>query len=214
MGKIYAIGDIHGCRTKLKTLMSDIGIDFRKDTLVFIGDYIDRSEFSRDVIDYVSGMQDAHENVVCLLGNHEQMFMNYLEGVDEEIYMKSGGMQTLRSYEIFLSDDIKTRKRKMSARHRSFLEALLPYYETEKYIFVHAGLRPGIPLADQSQHDLLWIRHEFINAEHDYEKTVVFGHTPFMIPLIDKNKIGIDTGAVYGGKLTCIEFPGLKIYQV
>ena len=102
----------------------------------------------------------------------------------------------------------------MSARHRSFLEALLPYYETEKYIFVHAGLRPGIPLADQSQHDLLWIRHEFINAEHDYEKTVVFGHTPFMIPLIDKNKIGIDTGAVYGGKLTCIEFPGLKIYQV
>ena len=213
MGKIYAIGDIHGCLTKLKTLISDIDIDFKKDTLVFIGDYVDRGEFSRDVVDYVSGLQDSHENIVCLLGNHEQMFMNYLEGVDEEIYLRNGVMQTLRSYEIFLSDDIKERKRKMSARHRKFFETLLPYYETEKYIFVHAGLRPGIPVAEQSQNDLLWIRYEFINTEKDFDKTVVFGHTPLMTPLIDKNKIGIDTGAVYGGKLTCIEFPGLKIYQ-
>ena len=87
------------------------------------------------------------------------------------------------------------------------------YYFSAKYIFVHAGLRPGIPVAEQSQNDLLWIRYEFINTEKDFDKTVVFGHTPLMTPLIDKNKIGIDTGAVYGGKLTCIEFPGLKIYQ-
>jgi len=89
----------------------------------------------------------------------------------------------------------------------------LPYYETEKHVFVHAGLRSGLPLKEQAPDDLLWIRYEFINAEDDFGKIVVFGHTPFISPLIEKNKIGIDTGAVYGGKLTCVELPGIKIIQ-
>ncbi len=213
MKKIFAVGDIHGCLTKLRDLMSRIDMDDENDTLVFIGDYIDRGQSSREVVDYVLELRDTHKNVVCLLGNHEQMFVNYLAGRDEDMYLRNGGMQTLRSYEIILTDGPEEREDKIPAQHRRFFESLLPYYETEKYVFVHAGLRSGLPLKEQTSDDLLWIRYEFINAEDNFGKIVVFGHTPFISPLIKKNKIGIDTGAVYGGKLTCVELPGVKIFQ-
>jgi len=213
MKKIFAVGDIHGCLTRLRDLMSRIEMDDENDTLVFIGDYIDRGKSSREVVDYVLELKNTHKNVVCLLGNHEQMFMNYLAGRDEDMYLRNGGMQTLRSYEIFLTDGPAKREDKIPAQHRRFFESLLPYYETEKHVFVHAGLRSGLLLKEQTPDDLLWIRYEFINAEDDFGKIVVFGHTPFISPLIEKNKIGIDTGAVYGGKLTCVELPGIKIIQ-
>lgn len=95
----------------------------------------------------------------------------------------------------------------------NFFQSLLPYYETDHFIFVHAGLRPELPLRDQAIDDLLWIRFEFIENENDFGKTVVFGHTPMKNLLINKNKIGIDTGAVYGGTLTGVELPEIKIYQ-
>lgn len=213
MNKIFAIGDIHGCLEKLRELIDQIGIDYTRDTLVFIGDYIDRGSFSKEVVDYILRLRSEYKNIICLLGNHEQMFLRYLEGIDEDLYLINGGVNTLRSYEILLSDDTEKRKSRIPAAHRRFFESLLPYYETDEYIFVHAGLRPGLPLSDQESHDLLWIRYEFMESEQDFGKTVVFGHTPLMSPLIDKNKIGIDTGAVYGGKLTCIELPEVKIYQ-
>jgi len=213
MNKIFVIGDIHGCLETLKDLMNKIVIDNQNDTLVFIGDYIDRGESVREVVDYVIRLKDEYKNIICLLGNHEQMLMRYLDGVDEDLYLNNGGRTTLRSYKILLSDDIKERKRKIPAEHRQFFESLLPYYETDNYIFVHAGLRPGRRLKEQTISDLLWIRYEFIEAEDDLGKTVVFGHTPIISPLIEKNKIGIDTGAVYGGKLTCLELPEIKIYQ-
>ncbi len=213
MKKIFAVGDIHGCLTRLRDLMSRIDMDDDNDTLVFIGDYIDRGKSSREVVDYVLELKDKYKNVVCLLGNHEQMFMNYLAGRDEDMYLRNGGLQTLRSYEISLTDGLEEREDKIPAQHQIFYESLLPYYETEKYIFVHAGLRLGLPLKEQTPDDLLWIRYEFINAEDDFGKPVVFGHTPFINPLIEKNKIGIDTGAVYGGKLTCVELPDVKIFQ-
>jgi serine/threonine protein phosphatase 1 len=213
MNKIFAIGDIHGCLEKLKDLMPKTGIDNQNDTLIFIGDYIDRGKFSSEVVDHVIRLQNEYKKVVCLRGNHEDMLAHYLEGMNEEMYLNNGGINTLHSYEIILSDDIKERKRKIPARHRKFFESLLPYYETEDYIFVHAGMKPGLSLQEQTMHDLLWIRHEFIDAEYDFGKTVVFGHTPLNNPLINKNMIGIDTGAVYGGKLTCVELPKIKIYQ-
>ncbi|MDY6852862.1 MAG: serine/threonine protein phosphatase, partial [Thermodesulfobacteriota bacterium] len=98
--------------------------------------------------------------------------------------------------------------------HYDFLESLAHYYETEDYIFVHAGLRDGILIEDQDPHDLLWIRDEFISSDYDHGKRVIFGHTPFREPLVQPNKIGIDTGAVFGGRLTCLELPGLKFYSV
>jgi len=213
MSKIFAIGDIHGCLEKLEELMTKFDIDKEKDTLVFIGDYIDRGKSSKEVVDYVINLQDQYRNVVCLLGNHEQMFLQYLEGLDEGLYLGNGGVSTLSSYEIFLSDNIEKRRAKIPDAHWKFYESLLPYYETDKYIFVHAGIRPGLPVKEQTLDDLLWIRYEFIENEKDFGKTVVFGHTPLMSPLIEKNKIGIDTGAVYGGKLTCVELPDIKIYR-
>ncbi|KQC06990.1 MAG: metallophosphatase [Smithella sp. SDB] len=214
MNKIFAIGDIHGCLEKLKELMSRIDIDGRNDTLIFIGDFIDRGRFSKEVIDYILRLQSKYKKMICLLGNHERMFLNYLEGVDEDMYLVNGGINTLHSYGISLYDDIKKRKSKIPADHQSFFQSLLPYYEKGKYIFVHAGLNPDVPLAEQGMYDLLWVRYEFIESKKDMGKIVIFGHTPVgEKPLIRKNKIGIDTGVVYGGKLTCIELPDLKIYQ-
>lgn len=214
MNKIFAIGDIHGCLEKLQNLMSGIDMDRRTDMLIFIGDYVDRGKFSREVVDYIISIKYEYKNVFCLLGNHEQMFMHYLNGEKEELYLGNGGTATLESYQILFSDEVQKRKEKVPPEHRKFFESLLPYYETEKYIFAHAGIRPGIPLNEQTMDDLLWIRYDFIYSEQDFDKTVVFGHTPSANPLIGKNKIGIDTGAVYGGKLTCVELPALKIYQV
>jgi serine/threonine protein phosphatase 1 len=213
MNKIFAIGDIHGCLEKLKDLMPKTGIDNQNDTLIFIGDYIDRGKFSSEVVDHVIRLQKEYKKVVCLRGNHEDMFVHYLEGMNEDMYLNNGGINTLHSYEIILSDDTEERKRKIPAEHRKFFKSLLPYYETEDYIFVHAGMKPGLSLQEQTMNDLLWIRYEFIDAEYDFGKTVVFGHTPLNNPLINKNMIGIDTGAVYGGKLTCVELPKIKIYQ-
>jgi len=214
MSKIFAIGDIHGCLEKLQTLIKNIGADPQNDTLIFIGDYIDRGNSSREVVDYVIRLKNKYKKVVCLLGNHEYMLIRYLEGVDEDIYLENGGMATLHSYGIPLSDEPKKRKAKIPSEHRRFYESLLLHYETKNYIFVHAGLKPGLPLCEQTMYDLLWIRHEFIDAEIDFGKMVVFGHTPLTYPLIMSNKIGIDTGAVYGGKLTCVELPAVKIHQV
>lgn len=214
MGKIFAIGDIHGYILKLDRLMAKIHIDAEKDTLVFIGDYIDRGPDSKGVIDKILDIRKRIKNVVCLLGNHEQMFLNYyLEQRDEGLFLHNGGLSTLISYG-FTHEGRKDLN--VPDKHMDFFTTLRPYYETDDYIFVHAGLRPGIPIDRQNIDDLIWIRYEFINSPYDFGKVVIFGHTPlsFTEPLTDKNKIGLDTGAVYGGKLTCIELSEMKIYQV
>jgi serine/threonine protein phosphatase 1 len=127
--------------------------------------------------------------------------------------MHNGGMSTIISYGFTPGGK---KHFNIPDEHMEFFTTLQPYYVKDKYIFAHAGLRPGISMDKQDIDDLLWIRYEFINSRYDFGKTVIFGHTPlsFTAPLIDENKIGIDTGAVYGGKLTCIELPEKKIYQV
>jgi serine/threonine protein phosphatase 1 len=214
MNKIFAIGDVHGCLEKLQALITNIGANPQKDTLIFIGDFIDRGNSSGEVVDYVIRLKTEYKKVVCLLGNHEHMLIRYLEGLDEDMYLENGGIATLYSYGIYRSDTPKKRKSKIPRGHRQFLKSLLLRYETDNYIFVHAGLKPGISLPKQTKNNLLWIRHEFINADDDFGKVVIFGHTPLSYPLIMPNKIGIDTGAVYGGKLTCVELPAVKIHQV
>jgi len=214
MNRIFAIGDLHGCLDKLKQLISVIAADPVNDTLVFIGDYIDRQPGGRDVVDYILQLKEDYQDVICLRGNHEDMLLGYLEGMDEDLYLANGGMMTLAAYGISPLDAPRVRKEKIPKSHLHFFESLLPYYETDRYIFVHAGLLPGIPLAAQSAHDLQWIRREFIVSDFDFGKKVIFGHTHFSAPLVTENKIGIDTGAVYGGKLTCVELPAEKFYQV
>ncbi len=210
MDKIFAIGDIHGCFDKLYTLMNKIDIDFKKDTLVFLGDYIDRGSDSFKVIEYLINLKKKYENIVFLKGNHEELLENYLKGVERFNFLYNGGQQTLESY-------MKANQKPSDAipeKHLEFFDSLEYYYETEKYIFVHAGLKAPKPLAQQKESDLLWIRREFINSKYDFGKQVVFGHTVFETPLLLPNKIGIDTGAAYGRKLTCVKLPDLLFYDV
>jgi len=213
MGKIFAIGDIHGCLDKLRTMMKRIRIDDEKDTLVFVGDYIDRGPDPKGVVDFVLSLKKKLKNVICLLGNHEQVFLNFFfHHIDADLFYFNGGDTTVASYG--LAETAEGKKINVPENHLEFFKSLLPYYETEDYIFVHAGLRPGISLEKQNIDDLTWIRYEFIRSTHDFGKIVVFGHTFLPETLIQTNKIGIDTGAVYGGCLTCVVLPETKIIQV
>lgn len=214
MDRIFAIGDIHGCLEDLQRLIRVIAADPRSDTLVFLGDFIDRAPGGREVVDYVLALQKDYGRVICLSGNHESMFLRYLDGKDEDLYLANGGAPTLNAYGISRHDGPHTRRAKIPGDHLRFFESLLPYYETDQFIFVHAGLLPGLTLADQDIQDLQWIRQTFIESDYDFAKRIVIGHTHFAAPLVTANKIGIDTGAVYGGKLTCVELPALKFYQV
>jgi serine/threonine protein phosphatase 1 len=212
MKKYFAIGDIHGCLDKLLALMDLLDVDWGQDTVVFMGDYIDRGPDSKGVVDLMLELRRHHDRVVCLAGNHESMFLNYLDHREEHIYLFNGGRSTLQSYGI--SPDEQDRRAKLPPKHLQFFETLLPCYETENYLFVHAGIRPGIPMERQDPYDMIWIRNEFFLSTHGLNKTVVFAHTPFREPFIGEKMIGIDTGAVYGGMLTCLELPAMKFHQV
>lgn len=213
MNRIYAIGDIHGCAAQLEALIARLDIDARQDRLIFIGDYIDRGPDSKGVVDRILDLKEKIDHVVCLLGNHEQMFLNYyLEHREAELFLSNGGSSTLASYGLQRSRQDPSFR--VPEQHLRFYQSLLPYYETADHIFVHAGLRPGVSLPEQGLDDLLWSRFEFIRSAYDFGKRVVFGHTPFSAPLVVSNKIGIDTGAVYGGLLTCLELPDMIFHQV
>jgi serine/threonine protein phosphatase 1 len=178
------------------------------DTVVFLGDYIDRGPDSKGVVDYILQLKKNLPHVVCLKGNHEAMLLDWvLNGTGYDLYLYNGGAATMSSYS-------QGGEFKLPPEHLAFFTSLLLYYETEHYIFVHAGIRGGVPLEEQDPHDLIWIRDEFILSPHDYGKTVVFGHTPLQRVFVAPNKIGIDTGAVYGGTLTCLELPAQRFYSV
>ncbi len=211
MKRIFAIGDIHGCDDKLRELMHRIPIDESTDTLVFIGDYIDRGPGSFEVVEYLIGLQTRLPGTVFLKGNHEEMLADYLSGKDRMTYLYNGGQQTLESY---LRKTGSRAPFPIPSRHMQFFDSLVLNYQTEEFFFVHAGLRQGVPLDQQKPQDMLWIREKFIHSGHEFGKRVVFGHTPFEEPLVEPNKIGIDTGAVYGNKLTCVQLPELVFYQV
>jgi serine/threonine protein phosphatase 1 len=210
--KLFAIGDIHGRADKIDEMISRIEINPEEDTLVFIGDYIDRGPDSKGVVNSIINIRKKIEHVFCLLGNHEQMLLDYhLHRKNEEIFFMNGGNVTAFSYGLIRTNTGV--RMDIPEDHIDFFQSLMLYYETDNFIFVHAGLRPGIPLGKQKKNDLLWIRDEFIDDRSILEKVVVFGHTPVTNPLIEKHKIGIDTGAAYGGKLTCVELTQMKFYQ-
>lgn len=210
MERIFAVGDIHGCLDKLISLMGVIDIDPEKDMLLFIGDYIDRGTQSKEVVDYLIDLARRQHRVIFLKGNHEHMLQKYLSGVDRFHFLANGGQTTLDSY---LKDRSRPGSSLIPSAHLDFFDNLRLYYEADQYIFVHAGLKANISLQKQNEWDMLWIRDEFICSDFDFGKRVIFGHTPFREPLVLDNKIGIDTGAVYGNKLTCVELPAVKFYS-
>ena len=203
--KTYVIGDIHGCLGALKALMGKLSLK-RNDELLFIGDYIDRGPDPKAVVDYVLELRKSHPGrVTCLLGNHEWMLLNHLDGTDRESWLQNGAQTTLASYG---GED------KIPYAHQEFFHSLPPLHRTDEYLFVHAGIRPGIPLEAQSTEDLLWIRREFYRYPGRFDQTIVFGHTPLREVLNQEDRIGIDTGCVFGGKLTCLVLPGREFVQV
>ena len=197
---IYTIGDIHGCLDPLRRLMDQIPLS-ETDEVVFIGDYVDRGPDSKGVIDYLLTLRGRYR---FLMGNHERMFLDFLLGKDRDLFLYNGGTATLDSYGGVGN---------IPAAHLAFFNRLLPYYETDEYLFVHGGIRPGIPLQEQDPKDLLWIREEFYAYPGRYPKTVVFGHTPMREVLMDEDRIGIDTACVYGNKLTCLILPSREVIQ-
>jgi len=209
--KIYVVGDIHGSIDMLKRLMDIIPWRMDKDLLIFLGDYIDRGDHGKEVVDYMITLKRGSEYVRCLLGNHDAMFLDYLNGKSIDQFIDNGGDTTLLSYGI---NNPEEGYDLVPKEHVRFFKSLEPYIELENYYFVHAGFRPGIKIKEQKLQDMLWIRQEFIDSKYDFGKKVIFGHTPLDEPLIRKNKIGIDTGAVYGDKLTCLELPKEKFYSV
>jgi serine/threonine protein phosphatase 1 len=212
MGNIFAIGDIHGCLDKLRALMERIEpeIDPVQDTLVFLGDYIDRGPSSFQVVEYLIRLKARFRHTVFLKGNHEEMLELYMNGVDRNIYLMNGGNRTLENY---MEHSDVSAPYPIPPSHSHFFSSLFAFHETESYIFVHAGLREKTPLEFQKNEDLLWIREKFIYSTFDFPKRVVFGHTPFSEPLLMPNKIGIDTGAVYGNKLTCVKLPQVEFFH-
>ena len=211
MQKIFAVGDIHGCYEKLCALMDKIPLNMDQDQLLFIGDYIDRGPGSIEVLDYLIELKKRLSGIIFLKGNHEDMLQNYLDGNDRFTYLLNSGQQTLDAY---LQKQDASEDYPVPSAHLEFLSELPLYYQTEDYIFVHAGMRDKVPLESQKETDLLWIRDEFIYSDYDFGKRVIFGHTPFRKPLVQANKIGIDTGAVYGNRLTCVQLPEMKFFSV
>ncbi len=211
--KIFVVGDIHGQLKMFENLMEKIPWRPNEDALVFLGDYVDRGPDSRGVVDHILSLTAKYSKISCILGNHERMLLDYLAGQNRELYLVNGGGSTLRTYQ-----------RKKAHFGRRFVDEVIPddhtffykslelYIEVDGYYLIHGGFRPGIPIARQSLMDMIWIREPFISSTHDFGKKVVFGHTPFMEPLVMKNKIGIDTGAAYGKRLCCVELPAEKFY--
>jgi serine/threonine protein phosphatase 1 len=204
-GRLLAVGDIHGCRRALRRLLKRMALT-RRDRIIFLGDYIDRGPDPRGVIDDLIALHARVPRSVFLKGNHEQMLLDVLAGRNLRLYLANGGAVTLTAY-------LAGGRLLLPAAHRRFLAGLRLRYETPTHIFVHAGLRPGLAAAAQSEQDLLWIREAFLYGVFDWGKTVVFGHTPLRRPFFGPRRIGLDTGAVYGGTLTGCDLRTRRCWQ-
>ena len=221
---IYAVGDIHGQLHLLDALLEQIIADAgrtgaQRRVLVFVGDYVDRGPDSAGVIErLLSGLPEGFD-VRCLMGNHEAILLKFLDDPEMfEHWRMNGAEATLASYGVdapgrdaSASALAACRDRFASAlppAHLAFLNALPLFASFGGYLFVHAGIRPGVPMQDQSRKDLMWIREDFLDSGDDFGAVVVHGHTPGPEPVIRPNRIGIDTGAFVNGRLTALRLFG------
>lgn len=215
---VYAIGDVHGRLDCLDDLLVQIDTDPARDgrraMLVFLGDLIDRGPDSRGVVDRVMAMCAASDDVHCLCGNHEELLLTAAEGSRQAlgVFARAGGKETLLSYgvseEAYEREDLKGVQRLIAehvpVEHLHFLRNLPDQLVVGDYVFVHAGIRPGVPLDAQKSSDLRWIRSPFLDHSGPHERFVIHGHTVTGDPDIRTNRIGIDTGAYRSGRLTAL----------
>lgn len=210
--RIYAIGDIHGCARQLANLHAAVERDLRarpvaSALLLHIGDYVDRGRDSAGVIARLAGgCPVAGMEMVNLLGNHESTMLDALAGEPAAgtDWLFAGGRATLESYGIDPDGPRDRWARLVPADHQAFLHNLALMHREGGYAFIHAGVRPGIPLERQARDDLLRSRQPFLYSERDFGAVVVHGHTPVKAPVVRHNRIAIDTGAVFGNVLTCL----------
>ena len=219
--RLYAIGDIHGRDDLIGRMHGLINRDLADEPvddyrIVHLGDYVDRGPDSAKVVERLAALCRTNGRVICLKGNHDDGLLRFLQDPIESapFFVHNGGLETAASYgavpaRAFLLDNDLTMLRDHLAvalpdHHRRFL-AELPLTATfGDYLFVHAGVRPGVALDRQDPDDLIWIRHEFLDFDGSFGKVVVHGHTPMVEPDSLKNRIGIDTGAFATGRLTCV----------
>lgn len=235
---LYAVGDIHGRMDLLTRLVELIEADAAslppevKPQIIFLGDYIDRGLQSRDVIEFfASGALDRFDPVF-LLGNHEEALLRFLQEASFGTqWTRYGGGETLYSYgfappntraslnsheEMAKVREAWNRlwtdfRERLPESHLSFLQSLKAYHVAGDYLFVHAGLRPGLSLEEQSQRDMLWIREEFLDDGAPFDHMIVHGHTPEDAIYRDDRRIGLDTGAFLTGRLSAARLFGTDV---
>ena len=230
--RIYAIGDIHGCAKELTELLELVASreqelpETGRRMLVFLGDYIDRGPDSRGVVEILLHQLPEGFSPIFLRGNHEAMMLDAINhpGIYQSaaMWLFNGGMAAVASYDQAIGGQLELAEwldmdiiiddfiRIMPDEHRRFFESLRLSYQCGDYFFVHAGVLPGLPLDEQKESDMLWIREPFLNSQEDFGAVIVHGHTPARQAEIKPNRIGLDSGAVYGRKLSAIRLEGIE----
>ena len=210
--KVFAIGDIHGCVRELQLLLAHLPLE-QDSVLIFLGDYIDRGNHSRQVIETILSLKKQYK-VITLKGNHEAMLLDFLADPESHkggMFILNGGSSTLASY----SDQAGTYT--IPGEHVDFFKGLRLFDEMKDFFFVHAGV-PEIALSEidpvEDEMFMLWVRTPFLKSTHDWGKVIVHGHSPVDEPQSLPNRINVDTSCVFGGKLTAVELPARRFYSV
>jgi serine/threonine protein phosphatase 1 len=214
--RVYAIGDIHGCDAQLGNLYETIAEDVARRpvdeaVLLHIGDYVDRGADTAGVLRrLLRGSPVADMQAVNLVGNHDETMLHALSGDRPAAtdWLFAGGRPALESYGIDPDSPRESWPENVPREHLAFLRDLALTHREGGYFFVHGGIRPGVPLEQQAREDLLRMRQPFLYSEMDFGAVVVHGHTPVKEPVVRHNRIAIDTGAVFGGKMTCLVLEG------
>ncbi|MEO1493769.1 MAG: metallophosphoesterase family protein [Pseudomonadota bacterium] len=219
--RLYAIGDVHGCLTALQDVHAAIAADLDSNPvddwrIIHVGDYVDRGEDNRGVIQYLTRCVEEDPRMHFIMGNHDEMFLAGINGDPHlsRVWLANGGEETLAGYRVgvdVFADRFRDRVPtlpEVPESHVAFLRGLDLLVQYGDYAFVHAGIEPDVPLSAQTRESLLWMREPFLGSDQEFEAVIVHGHTPRRDVEVRRNRIGIDTGAVFGNRLSCIVLEG------
>ena len=227
--RVYAIGDVHGCIDLLRDLLAKIDADDHtrgpvRTTLIFLGDLIDRGPESSAVIEWLIALKRDRPATRFIMGNHEEVLVAALDGDPKAVrlFCRIGGRETVLSYGVAAATYERCDYEEVAAllatvvpvEHRAFLAGFEDLIEIGDYAFVHAGIRPDRPLADQRGADLRWIRDPFLDHTGPFEKIVVHGHTITDDVDVTPHRIGVDTGAYSSGRLSAIGLQGNRSWRI